>query len=68
MVGVHGAHRANILPEHLDIVQIRVLPVALHDVEEMHERVVFGVREAMPDLHLHRVVLPRVLAGLEYAL
>ena len=43
----HVEQRADVLPEELHAVDVRVVPVALDDVEAVHERVVFRVREAM---------------------
>ena len=45
----------------LDRVDVRVAPVALRDVEEVHQRVVLGVSESLAYLHSDAVLLAHPL-------
>ena len=45
----------------LDVVEVRVVPVALHDVEEVHEGVVLGVCEAVANLDGHAILVAHPL-------
>mmetsp|Transcript_51010 Transcript_51010/g.100973 ORF Transcript_51010/g.100973 Transcript_51010/m.100973 type:complete len:434 (-) Transcript_51010:618-1919(-) len=55
----------NVLAENLDVAQVGVLPVALQNVQEVHQRVVLGVGHPLPDLHAHHVLLRQVLGAFE---
>ena len=49
----------------LDGVEVGVVPVALGDVEEVHERVVLGIGEACADADGEAILLAEVMVAIE---
>ena len=59
--------RAHVLAKELHPVEVRIVPVALGNVEEVKKRVVLGVGVTCPDGDTHEVLLLEVLTASEGA-
>jgi hypothetical protein len=47
----------NVFAEYLDVIDVRVVPIVVNNIEEMHECVVFGIGESEPDLDCNLIFL-----------